>query len=207
MSWTGRLVDGGRNDDRSPGNPDSRLEVTIPTTEDYVLFVRNQARTGAGPQYFYRVSIRAPRPLFRAALRQEGVNRDGRPVMVPVDNVAVPLGGTVEFELEISRLEGQKGDIEVFLDLPPGTRGLKLEQVDREPPKPDGKGGMTAEKVTVSPKPVVKDGRNNVHLRLSAAEEAAPGCRMDLGLRLMGVAGAQPFELVQPLWLTISPKQ
>ncbi|MCC2668740.1 MAG: hypothetical protein K0Q72_1211 [Armatimonadetes bacterium] len=193
-------------DDDGGGMPDARLEVTIPQTEEYVVYVRNQVRSGAGPQQFYRLAIRPLQPSFGLTLRQEGVNRLGAPTQVPVDSVTVPQGGDIEFEVALNRNEGQSGDIALAINAPPTIKGFVLEQlIKKTEPDPTG-GPPKVVKVTVEKVPVIKNGQNTAAMRISVPETMAPGTYLGMYLKATGVAGAQPFVLNKPLWVTVAPK-
>lgn len=199
---SGRVI---RRDDDGGGMPDARMEVTMPRTDEYVIFVRNQVRSGEGPQQFYRLAIRPRQPSFGMIFRQEGVNRLGAPTPVPVDSISVPAGGSTEFELAVTRREGQSGDIALSLNTPPTIKGLVLEQLIKKM-EPNPTGGTPTVKVTVEKVPVVKNGQSNAFLQISAPENMAPGNYIGLFLRASGRAGAQPFVLDKPLWVTVTPK-
>jgi len=200
MDRSGTVV---ARDDDGGGMPDARIQVTIPTTDEYVVFVRNQTRTGFGPEYFYRLSIRALQPTFSVTYRQQGQDRRGQPAMVPVDSIAVPQGGSAEFRVDISRQEGQSGDVSVALNAPPTVKGIKLEQITREYPK----GMQNPPKETIAPNPVVKNGQNNVTIRISADPALIqPGTYFGVYLQCKGLAGARPFTVNQPFWLTVAPR-
>jgi hypothetical protein len=204
MDRSGKVVVG--RDDDGGGMPDARLEVTIPSTEEYVVYVRNQVRSGAGPQQFYRLAIRPLQPGFGMTFRQEGVNRQGAPTQVPVDSVTVPQGGDVEFEVSLNRYEGQGGDVALSLNAPPTIKGFVLEQlIKKTEPDPNG-GPPKIVKITVEKVPVIKNGQNTTPMRISAPESMAPGTYLGMYLKASGVAGAQPFVLNKPLWVTVAPK-
>jgi len=195
-----------RRDDDGGGMPDARMEVTIPSTEEYIIFVRNQVRSGVGPQQFYRLAIRARQPGFGMTYRQEGINRQGGPTMVPVDSIAIQQGGNTEFEVALNRVEGQGGDVALALNAPPTIKGLVLEQLIKKM-EPDPITGIEKlVKVTVEKLPLVKNGQNTITVRMSAPETMEPGTYIGLFVKATGVAGAQPFVLNKPLWITVSPK-
>lgn len=200
MTRSGKVV---ATDDDGAGGVDCMRVVSIPSSEEYAVLVRNQTRTGFGPHYFYRVTIRALQPRFTAQLQQEGINRLGGPVNVNVESVAVPQGGNAEFDLVINRMENQGGDIKVLLNLPPNMKGLDIDQVI----KPPRVGNMPP---TMPPKiveaPVVKNGQGRVTLRVTAPEMAAPGSYLNCFLKLQGEAGGKAFEIEHPIWITVSPK-
>lgn len=199
-SRSGQVI--GRDDDGG-GMPDARLEVEIPATDEYVVFVRNQTKTGFGPEYFYRLSVRTLQPSFSAIYRQDGVNPQGGPTQVPVDGITVQQGGNVEFELMLNRSEGQGGDVAVSLNAPPTFKGLTVEQLIKTR-KPNG--GPMDFNVAVEKAPKVKNGQNISIIRLTAAPDMPVGFHKGVYLRLSGMAGSQPYVLNQPLWLTVSPK-
>lgn len=198
VTRSGKVI--GTNDDAV--GMDSRLEVRLPTSEEYAVIVRNQTRTGFGPQYYYRLTIRPRKQSFSAQLQQEGLNRLGAPVNVNVDSVAVEQGGETEFDLMINRREGQSGDIQVILSLPPNIKGLDLDQVI----KPPRMGNMPP---TMPPKiiadPVVKNGQNRISLKVKAPATAAPGNYLNCILKLQGTADGKPFTVEHPFWVTVSP--
>lgn len=198
----GRVI---RRDDDGGGMPDARMEVTIPRTDEYVVFVRNQVRSGEGPQQFYRLAIRPRQPSFRMTFRQEGINRLGAPTQVPVDSVAIPQGGSTEFEVALTRSEGQSGDVALALNAPPNIKGLVLQQLIKKM-EPDPNGGTPTVKVTIEKIPIIKNGQNNAFLQISAPETMEPGTYIGMFLKATGVAGAQPFVLNKPLWVTVTPK-
>jgi hypothetical protein len=203
MDRQGRVI---ARDDDGGGMPDARMEVTIPNTEEYVVYVRNQVRSGSGPQQFYRLAIRPLQPGFGVVFRQEGINRLGGPTMVPVDSVTVPQGGSTEFETSLSRYEGQSGDVKLAINAPPTIKGLVLEQLVKEK-KPDPvTGDLKVSKITVEKLPVIKNGQNTGDMRISAPETMAPGTYLGMYIRATGVSGAQPFVVNQPLWVTVTPK-
>jgi len=203
MDRKGRVI---ARDDDGGGMPDARMEVTIPGTEEYVVYVRNQVRSGSGPQQFYRLAIRPLQPGFGMVFRQEGVNRLGAPTMVPVDAVTVPQGGSTEFEVSLSRYEGQGGDVKLAINAPPTVKGLVLEQLVKEK-KPDPvTGDLKVTKITVEKLPVVKNGQSTADMRISAPETMAPGTYLGMYIRASGVSGAQPFVVDKLLWVTVSPK-
>lgn len=195
-----------RRDDDGGGMPDARMEVTIPSTDEYVVFVRNQVRSGVGPQQFYRLSIRPRQPTFNLTFRQEGINRLGAPTMVPVDSVAVPQGGSIEFEVSLGRSEGQGGDVALALNAPPTIKGLVLEQLIKKMEPDPITGIQKLVKVTVEKIPLIKNGQNTATLQITAPETMEPGTYIGLFMKATGVAGAQPYVLNKPLWITVAPK-
>jgi len=200
MTRSGKVV---ATDDDGGGGVDCMRIFTVPSSEEYAVLVRNQTRTGFGPQYFYRATIRALQPRFSAQLQQEGINRLGGPVMVNVDSVAVQQGGNTEFELVINRVENQGGDVKVLLNLPPNIKGLDVDQII----KPPRVGNMPP---TMPPKvikdPVVKNGQGRITMRINALETATPGTYLNCFLKLQGEAGGKAYEIEQPIWITVSPK-
>ncbi|MGV3722425.1 MAG: hypothetical protein ACO1SX_16070, partial [Actinomycetota bacterium] len=195
-----------RRDDDGGGMPDARMEVTMPGTDEYVVYVRNQVRSGVGPQQFYRLAIRPRQPAFDMTFRQEGVNRLGAPTQVPVDSLTIPQGGSAEFEVSLARREGQGGDVALALNAPPTIKGLVLEQLIKKMEPDPITGIQKLVKVTVEKLPLVKNGQNLVTLRISAPETMEPGTYIGLFMKATGVAGAQPYVLNKPLWITVSPK-
>jgi len=194
-------------DDDGGGMPDARLDVTLPDTDEYVVFIRNQTRTGCGPRYFYRLAIRPMQPRFSVVYRRAGVDREGRPAQVAVDSVPVPQGGADEFEVMINRAEGQDRDVSLSLNLPPNVQGLSIEQIVRT--KIDAKNpsnGPENMRESTVPQPVIKSGQNTASIRIKAGPELAPGTYMNLYLKASGTAGAQPYVVNQPLWLTVVPR-
>jgi hypothetical protein len=200
LNRSGQVI---QRDDDGGGMPDARLEVSIPTTDEYVLFVRNQTKLGFGPQHFYRLAIRTQQPGFNVVFRQEGVDNMGRRAMVEVDSVAVQQGGTVEVEVQTNRVEGQSGDITLGLNLPPDFKGLSIEKIVKTP-VPGG--GPNNFRIGVEPAPIVKNGQGTALIRVKAADDAPVGTHLNLYMRASGTAGAQPFVVNKPLWLTVMPK-
>jgi hypothetical protein len=196
-----------KEDDDSGGSGDSRMEVDIPRTDEYVVFVRNQVRSGVGPQQFYRLSVRPLQPSFSVVFRQEGVNRQGGQTMVPVDSIAVPQGGDTEFEVQINRQEGQSGDVQLGLNMPPTVKGFVLEQLIKTMKADEPGGTPKVVKVQVVKAPVVKNGQGTATMRISAPADMAPGAYLGIYMKASGVAGAQPFTVNKRLWITVSPKQ
>ena len=200
---TGKVI---ARDDDGGGMPDARMEVTIPNTEEYVVYVRNQVRSGAGPEQFYRLAIRPLQPGFGVTFRQDGVNRQGAPTPVAVDSVTVPQGGDIEFEVSLNRYEGQGGDVSLSLNAPPTIKGFVLEQlIKKTEPDPNG-GPPKVVKVTIEKMPVIKNGQDKSPMRISAPETMAPGTYLGMYLKASGVSGAQPFVINKPLWVTVAPK-
>jgi hypothetical protein len=203
-SRAGEVV--GQNDDSAAGT-DSRLELKIPATDEYALVIRNQLRSGSGPRLYYRISIRTPQPTFGVTLQQEGVNRNGGKVMVPVDAVTVPQGGNLEFEAVLNRREGQDGDVTVSLATPQPLRPLKLEELTKTEIPGQLVNGQKQFRTAISAaQPVVKNGQSKITLRLTAPSTIAPGTYLNLFLRFSGNAGAQPYGLSKPFWVTVAPK-
>lgn len=200
MNRSGQVI---ARDDDGGGMPDARLEVNLPSTDEYVVFVRNQTKTGSGPSHFYRLNLRSLQPSFRPVLRQEGVDNMGRTTQVPVDSIAVQQGGTVEFEVVLNRAEGQGGDVTLSLNTPPNFKGASIEKILKTP-VPGG--GPNNFRITVEPAPVVKNGQGSGFVRLKADPDMPVGTYLNLYLRFSGVAGAQPFVVNRPLWLTVMPK-
>ena len=205
MDRSGRLI--GRDDDAG-GRSDSRLQIGIPRTDEYVAYVRNQTKSGMGPQYYYRLTVRPLTPSLGIALRQEGVDRQGNPAPVDVNSVAAPQGGSVDFDLALFRNEGQGGDVTVSLNAPPNLKGLKLEQLIKT--RLMNKDGTLIEppqfKITVNPSTIVKNGQSAMNLRLNVPEDAPVGTYLNVNLRFSGVAGAQPLVINRPLWVSVTPK-
>jgi hypothetical protein len=96
-----------RNDDGGPGSgKDSRLTFDPPADGDYQVRV-SDARGQGGRGYGYRMTVRPPRPDFRVSLS-------------PSDP-SVWKGGAVPVTVNVERLDGFDGQIDVRLDnLPPG---------------------------------------------------------------------------------------
>ncbi len=194
-------------DDDGGGGQDARIEVTVPQTDEYCVFVRNQAKSGAGPEFYYRLTVRPRQPGYAPVFKQEGVDRQGRPVKIPVDGISVPAGGNIEFDVDLNRREGQTGPVTISLSLPPDLKGLVLEQITRTNPK----GGPVTPtnpdvKTTIDKNPTFKDGTGTVTLRLTADEKIDPKVYLNTYLKLTGMVGGQPYSVNKPLWLTISPK-
>lgn len=189
-------------DDDGGGRSDARIEVAIPRTDEYVVFVRNQTKTGFGADFFYRLNIRPVRPSFDVQFKQDGVDRRGAPTPVEVDSVAVTEGGTTEFEVHVNRHEQQSGDVTISVNAPPGVTGIKIENLKREYPN----GMQQPAKVTITPIPLVKNGESKTIVRLTAGEKLLPGTYLGVYLQLKGTAGSQPYTVNKPLWLTVSPK-
>ncbi len=195
-------------DDDGGGGGDARIQVTIPQTDEYVVLIRNQAKSGHGPQFYYRLTVRPLRPALAAVFKQEGQNRQGGRVMVPVDGIGVPAGSNVEFELDLGRQEGQGGDVAVSLSLPPDMKGLSVERLTRTNPT----GGPTTPgtpglRTSVEKAPLLKNGQNTATLRLVADATVPPGTYMNAYLKLAGLADGKTYVVNKPLWLTVAPKQ
>lgn len=199
VSRAGRVIS---QDDDAAGQSDSRLVVTIPSSEEFAVMVQNQTRIGCGPSFCYRLTVRLPRPDFSAQLQQEGVNRQGGPTNVNVESVAVTKGAETEFDVLVNRREDQGGDITIRTDFPPGVEGITIDQII----KPPRMGNMPS---TMPPKiipiPVIKNGQNRITLRVKAAPTAKPGTYMGGYLRLEGTAAGRPLVVREPFWFTVSP--
>jgi hypothetical protein len=98
-----------RNDDGGPPvhGTDSRLHFTAPATGDYIIRIADVQGRG-GPDFYYRLQIREPRPDFRFSVEAESLN--------------VPRGSRVPFTVRAVRLDDMNETIDVRLadDLPPG---------------------------------------------------------------------------------------
>jgi hypothetical protein len=201
MNRSGQVI---ARDDDGGGMPDARLEATLPNTDEYVVFVRNQTKTGFGPQYFYRLSLRSLQPGFNVVYRQDGVDNQGRQTQVPVDSIAVQQGSSVEFEVLTNRYEGQGGDIAMTLNPPPNfPKGLSIERITKTPERDKGPNQF---KIVVEKDTVMKNGMGSTFMRLKADETMPVGTYLNLYMRFNGVAGAQPFQVNKPLWITVMPK-
>ena len=168
-------------DDDGSGGPDSRLEATLPNSDEYVVFLRNNLKNGNGPRCSYALTIRALQPTFTIGLEQAGTKIDGQPGQVPVDNVTVPQGGSTKFQVVLKRVEGQKGDVAVRLSAVPEIPGLSVK---------------------VDP---IKNGSNSTTVELTAAPNAPLGNYASVFLICKGMAGNQPYEPSRKLWLTVAP--
>jgi WD40 repeat protein len=96
-----------RNDDGGPGyGKDSRLTFDPPADGEYQVRV-GDARDQGGRAYAYRLTLRPPRPDFRVSLSPAAP--------------AVWKGGAVPVAINVERLDGFDGKIDVCLEnLPPG---------------------------------------------------------------------------------------
>jgi len=96
-----------RNDDGGPlYGKDSRLLFTPPADGDYVVRITD-VRGEAGPRHAYRLTLRETRPDFRLSLSPE--------------HPGVPVGASVPVDVNVDRLDGFEGPIEVRLEnLPAG---------------------------------------------------------------------------------------
>jgi hypothetical protein len=207
MTRAGRIVARADDSKDAAGRdvPDSRMEVTLSASEEYVVLVRNQTRSGAGTRFFYVLTLRTMEPRFTVGLRQRGVNERGQPAQVPVDSVTVRRGGSVDFEVALARIEEQAGDVTLRLNLPPDVRGLTLGQVVRAARRPGDPPTVPGQELRVDPNPVIANGQSTATLRLAAGPELAPGTYLNLYLRASGAAAGQPYVVDRPLWLTVSP--
>jgi hypothetical protein len=98
-----------RNDDGGPPvhGKDSRIHFTAAATGEHLVRIKDvQGRTG--PDFYYRLQLREPRPDFRFSVNAENIN--------------IPRGSRVPFTVSASRLDDFNGPIEVALvdELPPG---------------------------------------------------------------------------------------
>jgi hypothetical protein len=96
-----------RNDDGGPAyGKDSRLTFDPPADGEYQVRV-SDARGQGGPGYAYRLTLRSPRPDFRVSFSPTAP--------------AVWKGGALPVSVNVERLDGFDGKIEVRLEnLPPG---------------------------------------------------------------------------------------
>ena len=96
-----------RNDDGGPGyGKDSRLVFDPPADGEYRVRVGDAGGQG-GAGYGYRLTVRPPRPDFRVSLAPAAP--------------AVWKGGAVPVTVNVERLDGFDGQIDVRLEnLPPG---------------------------------------------------------------------------------------
>lgn len=168
-------------DDDGSGGPDSRLEATLPNSDEYVVFLRNNLKNGDGPRCSYALTIRALQPTFTVELEQAGTKIDGQPGQVPVDNVTVPQGGSTKLQVVLKRAEGQKGDVAVRLSAVPEIPGLSVK---------------------VDP---IKNGSSSTTVELAAAPTAPLGNYSSVFVICKGLAGNQPYEPSRKLWLTVAP--
>ena len=139
-----------RNDDGGPEfSGDSWLEFDPPADGRYLVRLRD-VRNLAGDNYYYRLVVRPRREDFRIALNPENPN--------------VPRGGSLPVTVNVERLDGFTGPIDVRIEgLPPGFAATTT-QID-----PQGNNGV---------------------LTISAADSAQPPTG-DAGLQLRAVARSQ----------------
>jgi hypothetical protein len=105
-----------RNDDGGPGyGKDSRIHFTAPADGDFVVRI-SDVRKLTGPDFEYRLTIRAPRPDYRLSVSPRNPN--------------VPAGGRIPITVTALRLDDFDGPIPVKVDaLPAGlhaTAGVIL---------------------------------------------------------------------------------
>jgi len=108
-----------RNDDAQGVSGDSQINFDPPADGDYLVRI-GDVRGLAGPDHAYRLTVREPRPDFR--------------VTVSPNNPMVPRGGSIPVSVNIERLDGFEGPIQVELqDVPAGfaapTTGVQAEQI------------------------------------------------------------------------------
>ncbi len=159
---TGRLV---RADDDGAGGGDARLDVQIPRTDEYLIRIRDLARAHVGPECSYRLTIR---PVNTAL------------AVLPPEQVVVPRGKSVEARVQLTRLDGFPGDVEVQL-----MRGA-------------------AAQVAADPL-VIKNGQNAGNLKLTSGEAAPETTHFNLLLRAVGRKDNREYAVTAPLWLTVAP--
>jgi hypothetical protein len=96
------------NDDGGPTyGKDSRVTFDPPADGDYLVRVAD-VRGSGGAEFAYHLVLRKPEPSFRVELGAE--------------NPSIPRGGTTLIPLNVVRLDGFDGPIEVTAeDLPPGV--------------------------------------------------------------------------------------
>ena len=99
---------GFQNDDGGPTyGADSFLLFDVPKDDDYIVRLRD-VRGDGGPSFFYRVTVRKPRPDFAIS-------------MTPV-NPNIPEGGRIPITVTAERFDGFEGPIQVWMDgLPSGV--------------------------------------------------------------------------------------
>ncbi len=137
---------------------DSRLTFTAPADGAYVVRVRD-ARDDGGPRFAYRLTVRPPRPDFNVRLAGA--------------SPTVEAGSGKRFALEVDRIDGFEGEVQVDLSgLPEGFRassplviqaghreaeGVVFAAADARPPTPEALAKMVVQaKATVDGKDVVK---------------------------------------------------
>jgi hypothetical protein len=101
-----------RNDDGGPGyGKDSLVHFTAPVDGDYIVRVAD-VNSGAGENFPYRLTIRAPRPDFRLTVTPRNPN--------------VPAGGSIPITVTALRMDEFEGPIDIEItDLPPGLSATK----------------------------------------------------------------------------------
>lgn len=99
---------GFQNDDGGPTyGVDSFLLFDVPKDGDYIVRLRD-VRGDGGPSFFYRITVRKPRPDFALS-------------MTPV-NPNIPDGGRIPVTVTAERFDGFEGPIQVWMDgLPSGV--------------------------------------------------------------------------------------
>lgn len=104
------------NDDAGGGNPDSRLNWTVPDGEFWYLQIKDQLATRGGPDFGYRIHVR-PAPTQDFALT------------LPADFVIVNRAAEAKVKVTVNRSLGWKGEIELAVKgLPEGVtvEGTKI---------------------------------------------------------------------------------
>lgn len=125
---TGKML---RQDDDAGGLPDARVDMQMPSTDDFVVRVRNLSRSDYGPLSFYRLTIRPPNP---------------RVALTPPEPVVIRRGQPASVKVQIQRLEGFNGEVSFGLGA-----AAELVKVTSEPLtlKPNENSGTL--KVSASP--------------------------------------------------------
>ena len=201
---SGRVI--GSNDDNGT-NRDSRLQVTMPRTDEYAVFIHNNTQTGVGPDQYYRLTVRPTKPSYSYSIQLPGRDRRGRPRDVTVPGITVPQGGYKEFKLQIARREGHRGDLILELSPPPTLRGLSIVPV-KVTKMPDPDGGPDIETRELGKGPIIaKGGSTSANVAIKADKTVPMGNYIRVVMILKGEAGNQLGNVRQYLWVTVGPAE
>ncbi|HWE03547.1 MAG TPA: PPC domain-containing protein [Tepidisphaeraceae bacterium] len=110
-----------RNDDRASGQPDSRLAFKAPADGIYYIRVEDRFASRGGKEFAYRLHVATPPPDFWLTLSADAITLP-RPIDSPADATAKKPPPPVTLKVEVERLGGFAGPVQLTLDgLPDGV--------------------------------------------------------------------------------------
>jgi len=124
-----RLADGkyvSNNDDAGQGNPDSKLDYTIPADGEYWVTVRDQLKRFS-PDHHYRLELTVVKPELSATLAHKRIQETQK-----WKSFSIPQGNRMAYQINVAK-SGVKGEIDIISNaLPKGISLRKIYQIKND---------------------------------------------------------------------------